>query len=83
MGAAPVPPSGGAGADSSLSGPVGRPGGMDTAPAEQLPPPTVDDQGNPVCCGEGGAWTPKPGEPLIPSCLLCPRSATYRKRPKG
>jgi hypothetical protein len=65
-----------------LSGLVGRLGGMDTAPAE-LPPPTLDADGRPVCCGTGGAWTPKKGEPLIPSCEVCPRSASLWRRPKG
>lgn len=61
-----------------MSDQVGRLGGMDTTPADQLPPPTVDDQGQPLCCGQGGpSWSPKAGELLVPACRLCPRSATY------
>lgn len=30
-----------------------------------------------TCCGQGGAWVPKEGSPLIPSCSLCPKSATF------
>jgi hypothetical protein len=34
-------------------------------------------RGNSVCCGQGGAWAPPAGQPLVIGCVLCPRSATY------
>ncbi len=30
-----------------------------------------------VCCGQGGAWAPPPGRPVVIGCMLCPRSSTY------
>ena len=33
-----------------------------------------------VCCGEDGAWSPKPGNPVIAACMLCPNSPTYWQR---
>lgn len=37
-------------------------------------PPT-----DPTCCGKGGAWAPKEGQPVVLGCMLCPRSDTYWK----
>lgn len=48
---------------------------MSTEPAEQLPPPTLDADGSPVCCGDG-SWN-KAGQPLVLGCQMCPKSATY------
>jgi hypothetical protein len=30
-----------------------------------------------ACCGEGGSWAPKAGEPFVTGCALCPQSSTY------
>lgn len=46
---------------------------VDRAPAAK----PVEPAGELVCCGEGGAWTPTAGDPVTPSCTLCPRSKTY------
>jgi hypothetical protein len=53
---------------------------MDTDQAEQLPPPTLDDQGQPVCCGDG-SWGEK-GKPLAPGCGVCRKSASNWRRTK-
>lgn len=51
---------------------------MDTIPAEQLPPPALDVDGNPVCCGDG-SWN-KAGQPLAPGCGVCRKSASNWRR---
>jgi hypothetical protein len=34
-----------------------------------------------ACCGElPGAWVPKPGEPRVPGCILCPNAPNYWNR---
>jgi hypothetical protein len=34
-----------------------------------------------TCCGQGGAWAPPAGQPVVIGCMLCPKSPTYwRKR---
>jgi hypothetical protein len=39
---------------------------------------TVTPSSDPaVCCGQGGAWAPPAGQPVVIGCMLCPRSATY------
>lgn len=30
-----------------------------------------------ICCGEGGTWAPKAGQPLAAGCALCPASSSY------
>lgn len=30
-----------------------------------------------ACCGEGGSWAPKAGQPLAAGCRLCPASPNY------
>ncbi len=30
-----------------------------------------------VCCGQGGAWAPPPGRPVVIGYMLCPKSPTY------
>jgi hypothetical protein len=30
-----------------------------------------------ACCGEGGVWAPRAGEPSVAGCALCPQSPTY------
>lgn len=32
------------------------------------------------CCGQGGSWAPKAGEPLVAGCALCSRSSNYWRR---
>lgn len=46
-----------------------------------LPPPTLDDDGQPVCCGEG-SWN-KAGQPPVLGCRVCPRSATNWRRERA
>jgi hypothetical protein len=36
-----------------------------------------------VCCGQGGAWAPSAGRPVVIGCMLCPRSPTYWRKPTG
>lgn len=37
---------------------------------------------NPTCCGNGGSWAPKPGEPVVVGCQVCPNSPTYWAKDK-
>ncbi|GAA4439157.1 hypothetical protein [Phytohabitans houttuyneae] len=43
------------------------------------PPPT------PTCCGQGGAWAPRPGEPQVVGCMLCRNAGRryWRNRADG
>jgi len=33
-----------------------------------------------LCCGQDGSWSPKPGSPVSPACMLCKQSPTYWRR---
>ncbi len=49
-----------------------------TTPKETTVPTTPDAVTSPnTCCGEGGAWAPPAGKPVVNGCMLCPRSPTY------
>jgi hypothetical protein len=39
--------------------------------------PNRDGTAGPVCCGQGGAWAPGPGKPVVIGCMLCRESPTY------
>ena len=39
--------------------------------------PNQDQSAEPVCCGQGGAWAPGAGKPVVIGCMLCPKSPTY------
>lgn len=36
-----------------------------------------------TCCGQDGTWSPKQGEPIAVSCMLCPSSPSYWRRTRG
>ncbi|MEU8158144.1 hypothetical protein AB0B94_31200 [Micromonospora sp. NPDC048986] len=40
-------------------------------------PPAVEVREDGTCCGTGGRWAPKEGEPVVNGCQLCPNSMTY------
>ncbi|WP_121160609.1 hypothetical protein [Micromonospora pisi] len=54
--------------------PVDPPAAVPAPPV--IPAPREDG----MCCGEGKPWAPKPGEPPVSGCQLCPNSLTYWRR---
>jgi hypothetical protein len=38
------------------------------------PAAPADQSAAPTCCGEGGSWAPKAGQPQVVGCMLCPNA---------